>query len=77
MDITLILKKITTSSIYNTTNNLQTIFYFRGQLKQRYKFFYDKCLIDNYANADKVLEDFLFTTRRIDDISEQVNDVVE
>ena len=25
---------------------------------------YDKGLIDKYANADKVLEDFLFTTRR-------------
>ena len=25
---------------------------------------YDKGLFDNYANADKVLEDFLFTTRR-------------
>ena len=24
---------------------------------------YDKGLFDNYANADKVLEDFLFTTR--------------
>ena len=25
---------------------------------------YDKGLFDNYANADKVLEDFLYTTRR-------------
>ena len=36
---------------------------------------YDKGLFDNYANADKVLEDFLFTTRRRGDLSEQVNDV--
>ena len=35
---------------------------------------YDKGLFDNYDNADKVLEDFLFTTRRRGDLSEQVND---
>ena len=34
-------------------------------------------LFDNYANADKVLEDFLFTTRRRGDLSEQVNDDVQ
>ena len=38
---------------------------------------YDKVLIDNYANADRVLEDFLFTTRRRGDLSEQVNNVVQ
>ena len=38
---------------------------------------YDKSLFDNYANADKFLEDFLFTTRRREDLSEQVNDVVQ
>ena len=31
---------------------------------------YDKGLFDNYANADKVLEDFLFTARRREDLSE-------
>ena len=31
---------------------------------------YDKGLFDNYANADKVLEDFLFTTRRRVDLSD-------
>ena len=31
---------------------------------------YDKGLFDNYANADKVLEDFLFTTMRRGDLSE-------
>ena len=35
---------------------------------------YDEGLFDNYANADKVLEDFLFTTRRREDLSEQVNE---
>ena len=32
---------------------------------------YDKGLFDNYANADKVLEDFLFTSRRRGDLSEE------
>ena len=31
---------------------------------------YDKGLFDNYANADKVVEYFLFTTRRRGDLSE-------
>ena len=31
---------------------------------------YDKGLFDNYANADKVLEDFLFTTRGRGDLEE-------
>ena len=31
---------------------------------------YDKVLFDNYTNADKVLEDFLFTSRRRGDLSE-------
>ena len=38
---------------------------------------YDKGLFDNFQNVDKVLEDFLFTTRRREDLSEQVNDVVQ
>ena len=32
---------------------------------------YDKGLFDNYANADKVLEDILFTTGRRGDLSEE------
>ena len=31
---------------------------------------YDEGLFDNYANADKVLEDFLYTTRRRGDLSQ-------
>ena len=31
----------------------------------------DKGLFDNYTNADKVLEDFLFTARRRGDLSEE------
>ena len=36
----------------------------RRALKTTIQLLYDKGLFDNYANADKVLEDFLFTTRR-------------
>ena len=37
---------------------------------------YDEGLFDNYANADKVLEDFLFVTGRRGDL-ENVNDNVQ
>ena len=43
-------------------------------VKTTIQILYDKGLFDNYANADKVLEDFLFTTRRRGDLSEEVND---
>ena len=33
-------------------------------VKTTIQILYDKGLFDSYANADKVLEDFLFTTRR-------------
>ena len=49
----------------------------RKAVKTTIQILYDKGLFDNYANADKVLEDFLFTTRRRGDLSEQVNDVVQ
>ena len=39
-------------------------------VKTTIQILYDKGLFDNYANADKVLEDFLFTTRRRQDLSE-------
>ena len=39
-------------------------------VKTTVQIFYDKGLFDNYTNADKVLEDFLFTTRRRGDLSE-------
>ena len=35
---------------------------------------YEKGLFDNYANANKVLDDFLFTTRRGGDLAEHVKD---
>ena len=39
-------------------------------VKTTIQILYDKGLFDNYQNADKVLEDFLFTTRRRGDLSE-------
>ena len=45
-------------------------------MKMTIQILYDKGLFDNCNNADKVLEDLLFTTRRRGDLSEQVNDYV-
>ena len=39
-------------------------------VKTTIQIIYDKSLYDNYANADKVLEDFLFKTRRRGDLLE-------
>ena len=39
-------------------------------VKTTIQILHDKGLFDIYANADKVLEDFLFTTRRRGDLSE-------
>ena len=41
-------------------------------VKTTIQIFYDKGLFDNYANADKILEDFLITTRRREDLSENI-----
>ena len=45
-------------------------------VKTMIQILYDKGLFDNYANADNVLEYFLFTTRRRVNL-EKVNDVVQ
>ena len=39
-------------------------------VKTTIQILYDKGLFDNFQNADKVLEDFLFVTRRGGDLSE-------
>ena len=39
-------------------------------VKTTIQILYDKGLFDNFQNADKVLEDFLFTTRRRPDLTE-------
>ena len=40
-------------------------------VKTTIQMLYDRGLFDNFQNADKVLEDFLFTTRRRPDLSEE------
>ena len=40
-------------------------------VKTTIQILYDRGLFDNYQNADKVLEDFLFTIRRRGDLSEE------
>ena len=45
-------------------------FLFQRAVKTTIQILYDRGLFDNYANADKVLEVFLFTTRRRGDLSE-------
>ena len=55
--------------------NKQSVEYILIQraVKTTIQILYDKGLFDNFQNADKVLEDFLFVTRRRGDLSEQVN----
>ena len=46
-------------------------FLIQRAVKTTIQILYDKGLFDNYQNADKVLEYFLFTTRRRPDVSEE------
>ena len=46
-------------------------------VKTTIQILYDKGLFDNYAKVDKVLEDFLLTTRHRGVLLEQANDVVQ
>ena len=41
-------------------------------VKTTIQILYDKGLFDNYDNADKVLENFLFTTRRRGDLEDNI-----
>ena len=43
----------------------------RRAVKTTIQILYDKGLFDKFQNANKVLEDFLFTTRRRPDLSEE------
>ena len=56
---------------YNKQNVEEILF--QRAVKTTIQILYDKGLFDNYDNADKVLEDFLFTTRRRGDLSEDNN----
>ena len=64
---------------FKKQNNKQSVedILIQGAVKAAIQILYNKGLFDNYANADKVLEDFLFTTRRRGDLSEQVNDDIQ
>ena len=44
-------------------------------VKTTIQILYDKGLFDNYTNADKVLEDFLFTSRRRGDLDDVIDNV--
>ena len=46
-------------------------------VKTTIQIIYDKGLFDKFQKADKVLEIFLFTTRRRGDLSEEVDDNVQ
>ena len=48
----------------------------QGAVKTTIQILYDKGLYRNFQSADKVLEDFFFTTRRRGDL-EEVNDVAQ
>ena len=49
---------------------------FQRAVKTTIQILYDKGLFDTFQNADKVLEDFSFTTRRRLDL-EKVNDNIQ
>ena len=49
----------------------------QGAVKTTIQILYDKGLFDNFQNADQVLEEFLFISRRRGDLSEQVNDNIQ
>ena len=59
---------------YNRQN--AEVILFQRAVKTTIQLLYDKGVV-TYADADKVLEDFLFTTRRRGDLSEQVNDNIQ
>ena len=46
-------------------------------MKTAIQILYDKGFVDNYANADKDLERFLFVTRRRSDLNEVNDDVIQ
>ena len=62
---------------FKLQNNKQSVedILVQRAVKPTIQILYDRGLFDNYANADKVLQDFLFTTRRRD--LEEVNDNVQ
>ena len=49
---------------------------FQRAVKTTNQIFYDQGLFDNFQSADKILENFLFVTRRRSDLN-NVNDNVQ
>ena len=58
------------SKLQYNKQNVEDILIQRA-VKTTIQILYDKGLFDKFQNADKVLEDFLFTTRRRPDLSEE------
>ena len=52
-------------------------FLIQRAVKTTIQILYDKGLFDNFANADKVLEAFLFVTRGRGVLSDHVNDDIQ
>ena len=73
--ISYIAKDYNEVKLQNNKQNVEVILIQRV-VKTTTQILYDKRLFEYYANADIVLEDFLFTARRREDLSEQVNDNV-
>ena len=57
---------------FKLQNNKQIVedILFQRVVKTTIQLLYDKGLFNNYGNVDKVLEDFSFTTRRGEDLSD-------
>ena len=64
MVLSLILKTIITNLDWNTNKQFVEEILIERAVKTTKQLLYDKGLFHDYANADKVLEDFLFVTRR-------------
>ena len=64
---------------FKLQNNKQSVedILIQRAVKTTIQIVYDKGLFDSFQNADKVLEDFVFLTRRRGDLSEQVNDDIQ
>ena len=65
-------KKFNEFKLQYNKQNVEEILVQRA-VKTTIQILYDKGLFDNFQNADKVLEDFLFVTRRRGDL-EKIND---
>ena len=63
---------------FKKQDNKQSVeeIFIQRAVKTTIQILYDKGLFDSYANADKVLEDFLFTTIRREDLSELIHNFI-